>query len=258
MDTTNLSKLREGWRPPEGLNRSWPRPVALTGRGILVCVLMAVFLVGDLIGAAFLYGTARREHAVALRMRAEGRETQGEVTRLWREGDESNTHRVGYQFTVDGRDRTDRATIGGSYWGRLHTGDRIAIRYLPSDPADNFPSSSPPAPMPNWPPLVLVVTAIPCAGFVFLKLRKERRLLEGGRPAPALVTRLRKWHAHQGGTQYTVHYEFALPDGGVCKGKAGGQSKPMPEGSVVCILYDPDDPRRSAPYPMCLVKLAVD
>ena len=34
MDSTNVSKLWQGWTPPEGLNRSWPRPSVLTGRGI--------------------------------------------------------------------------------------------------------------------------------------------------------------------------------------------------------------------------------
>ena len=86
-------------------------------------------------------------------------------------------------------------------------------------------------------------------------VRREWQLVANGRPAPAVVTRLRRRRT-QHGAQNIVHYEFPLIGGGACQGHYNIARKSMPEGSVICVLYDPDNPRRSAPYPMCLVKLA--
>jgi hypothetical protein len=256
MDSTNLSKLREGWTPPEGLNRSWPRPVGLTGRGIVMYVLSAVFLAGGVIAGVAMASEGRRQQTEARRMSAEGQETGGVVTRLWRSGDKSDDHRVAYRFTLDGRDRTGQATIGSGYWKSLRTGQPIAIRYLPSAPAHNYPSASPPSPMPAWLPFLLGGIFAVCGLLMPFQVRRQRHLLEDGRPAPAVVTRMRRRRS-QHGSQNLVYYQFALPDGSVCQGRSNVEGKSFPEGSVICILYDPDNPRRSAPYPLCTVKLAV-
>jgi hypothetical protein len=257
MDSTNLSKLWEGWTPPEGLNRSWPRPTALTGRGIMVHVMSVLMAVGGVTGAALLARETRRQEAGARRMLAEGRETGGEVTRLWRGGGKSNDHRVAYRFAVDGRDYSGHATIRSGYWNSLHVGSGIAVRYLPSAPAHNYPSANPPSPTPAWLPF-LVGGMFSVGGLLLpLQVRRQRHLLEDGRPAPALVTRMRKWRT-QHGAHNVVYYQFALPEGGVCKGRCNVEGRFMAKDSVICILYDPDNPRRSAPYPLCSVKLATN
>jgi hypothetical protein len=190
-------------------------------------------------------------------MLAEGRETDGVVTRLWLGGGKSNEHRVAYRFAVDGRDHSGHATIRSGYWKSLHTGSPMAVRYLPSEPAHNYPSANPPSPTPAWLPF-LVGGMFSLAGVLMpLQVRRQRHLLEDGRPAPAVVTRLRKWRT-QHGTQNVVYYQFALPDGSVCKGRSNVHGRSMAVDSVICILYDPDNPRRSAPYPLCSVKLATD
>jgi hypothetical protein len=257
MDSTNLSKLWEGWTPPEGLNRSWPRPSALTGRGIAIYVFSALMIVGGVIGTVWLARETRGLQTEERRMMAEGRETAGVVTRVWRGGGKSDAHRVAYRFAVDGRDRTGRATIGSGYWKSLQVGSPIPVRYLPSAPASNYPSASPPSPTPAWVPFLFGGILAGTGVLMPIKVRRQRHLLEGGRPAPALVTRLRRWRT-QHGTQNTVYYQFALPDGGVCKGRCNVESRSMPKDSVICILYDPDNPRRSAPYPLCTVKLAAN
>jgi hypothetical protein len=257
MDPTNLKKLWEGWTPPEGLNRSWPRPVALTGRGIMLYVLTAVMLVGGVLGAVWIAGESRRQQAEARQMLAEGRDTEGVVTRLWLGGGKSDEHRVAYRFTVDGRDLSGHATIGSGYWKSLQTGSPIAVRYLSSAPAHNYPSANPPGPTPAWLALLMGGICVGAALLMPLKVRRQRHLLEDGRPAPAVVTRLRRWRT-QHGTQNVVYYEFTLPEGGVCKGRCNVEGKSMPKDSVICILYDPDNPRRSAPYPLCTVKLATN
>jgi hypothetical protein len=255
MDSTNLSKLWDGWTPPEGLNRSRPRPVVLNGRGIMLHVLAVLMLLGGVAGAVWIARESRRQQAQARLMVAEGRETAGVVTRLWRSGGKSDEHRVAYRFAVDGLDRNGHANLGSGYWNSLRVGSPITVRYLPSAPARNFPAAQPPSPTPSWMALLVGGMGLLAGGLLPLQVRRQRHLLEDGRPAPAVVTRQRRWHT-QHGTQNTVYYQFALPDGGIRRGRANVHGKSMPGvDSVICVLYDPDNPRRSAPYPLCTVKL---
>jgi hypothetical protein len=80
-------------------------------------------------------------------------------------------------------------------------------------------------------------------------LRKQVRLLTEGRPAPGIVT---GWRRTKGGT--VLRYEFVLLNGATAKGR-GKSRRPPAIGSPICVLYDPENPRRNAPYPLCLVKL---
>ena len=76
------------------------------------------------------------------------------------------------------------------------------------------------------------------------------RLLSEGRPSPALVTR----HTQvKGGKMMT--YEFPLHGGGVGKGRGGTSRKPPAIGSAITIVYDRENPRRNAPYPLQMVKV---
>jgi hypothetical protein len=52
-----------------------------------------------------------------------------------------------------------------------------------------------------------------------------------------------------------VLYEFQLLSGTVMKGRSNGGRRTPGVGSPVCVLYDRDNPRRNAVYPLCLVKL---
>ncbi len=87
------------------------------------------------------------------------------------------------------------------------------------------------------------------AWLVAWSLQRQRRLLTEGRPAPGIVTRLSRT---KGGMQ--VYYDFLLLSGSVAKGSSGPVSKPPGIGQTVCVLYNPDNPRRNAIYPLCLVK----
>jgi hypothetical protein len=74
-------------------------------------------------------------------------------------------------------------------------------------------------------------------------LRSERKLLVNGTPAVGLVTSCTP------GTRgsFSVKYEFRTEDGRVIQGKSGGA--PQKVGDTLCILYLPQDPRQSQPYP---------
>jgi hypothetical protein len=255
MESSNLSKLTEGWTPPDGLNRSGPRPVRLAARGIFLSVVCAVLAIGGLIAAVWLTREGRRQEAEARLMAEQGKESQGEVTRLWSIGGKSDEHRVAYRFTVSDSDFAGSQDIRSGYWRSLQVGSPIPIRYLPSDPARNYPSQNPPSPTPAWLALLVGAYSIAAIGVFAFKVQRERHLLADGRPAPAVVTRLRTRRTRYG-PRNIIYYEFPLYDGGTGKGRSNLRRRSVPEGSVICVLYDPDNPRRSAAYPMCLVKVA--
>jgi hypothetical protein len=105
--------------------------------------------------------------------------------------------------------------------------------------------------MPLWLPYP-VAGALALASFLIAReIRRQRRLLAEGRPAPALVTR------HEGNRQGKVaHYEFPLLSGALARGKAGPQKKPPAVGSLLCVLYEPDRMRNNSLYPLSLVRPA--
>jgi len=84
-------------------------------------------------------------------------------------------------------------------------------------------------------------------------LLTERRLLSEGRAAPAVVTKVTKPHGNSHGM---IAYDVLLPGGGVRSAMSASGSKPPAVGSVICIVYDPERPRRTLRYPPSLVRLA--
>jgi len=45
-----------------------------------------------------------------------------------------------------------------------------------------------------------------------------------------------------------------LMSGVIATGKSDTSRKPPAVGTVLCVVYLPDEPRRSAPYPLALVR----
>lgn len=251
-----MSKPPETWKPPTELEVPLPRPVCLKRGGVWLLVLSGVLV---LAGAALASGIARasRQHeADARRMLAEGRQTEGVVTRLWRTDDDSDEHRVAYQFPLDGLVYGGEAAIDSRHWDRLREGSTILVRYLPYSPGHNYPSGDLPHPTPAW--VVFLVGGIPTLGGALLPLTVWRRrdLLARGLPTRAVVTRVGAKQAGDSGVQYTVDYQFPLPGGGCANSSYNVNSNPHSEGSAFCVLYDPENPRRHVRYPSALVRVA--
>jgi len=80
----------------------------------------------------------------------------------------------------------------------------------------------------------------------------ERRLLEYGRAAPGIVTRL----GIPTDKGRRVYYEFLTMGGGRAEGKYGPvhKSKQLQPGSALTVIYDPDNPRRNRRYPLNMVR----
>jgi hypothetical protein len=239
----------ENWTPPDGLGYSSLRPVRLTGSGIVLLVMAGAMLLGAVAAGIGLGTTAKRQAKDHRLLQEQGVNTDARITRLWRSGDKNQQHLVSYRFTVQEREYVARKGVPSRIWQTLRAGSTLPVRFLPSNPKVNHPTEWDDTPMPNWVPYLVSGELAVIAVVLAILLRKQVRLLTEGRPAPGIVTGHRRT---KNGT--VIRYEFQLMNGATAKGR--GQSRRPPAiGSPVCVLYDPENPRRNAPYPLCLVKL---
>jgi hypothetical protein len=64
----------------------------------------------------------------------------------------------------------------------------------------------------------------------------------------------RSSHGRELGNNY--YYEFPILSGAIAEGKSGPCKNPPVIGSTIPVVYDPENPRRNAPYPFALVRPA--
>ena len=249
----------DDWTSPAELERPLPRPVRMTGMGILGVVLFLLFMAVP----AFMISMAIRDDARAAsylrQMAAEGRETDAAVTRLWiSHGSKGSTSwHVAYEYDVDGRTYRSQNAIARSHWESLQARGRLPVSYAASDPSRVYPTADPPrrtSPL-LWGFVVIftgLFVALPLAGIV--GVFRSRRLLAEGMPARGRVTSCKRVQSRNG-VSYVIRYEFTAMDGTACQGK-GSVRMYTPEGSSITVLYDPNLPRRNATYPMTMAKVA--
>jgi Protein of unknown function (DUF3592) len=247
----SMAELLRTWKPPAGLSASPPRDIRLSSGGVILVAAIAILSLGG-IGAGIALGfQAKREALQQEELRREGVEATAVITRLWQTHDKDRRPRVSYQFHYNGAIYGGDSEPPRAIWRELRTGSTLAIRFLPS-----APGVSQPVPWRNSPtPMLLAVFVgllLSSIGAVLtLPLRQQRRLLREGRAAPAIVTGYSRVKNGR-----LLRYQFPLLNGSVIQGK-GTATKTYPEtGSTICVLYDRDNPRRSAPYPLPLVEVA--
>jgi hypothetical protein len=247
---TELQHLQRDWRPPDGLDRSRPREVRLTGGGRVLVGLSFLLWVAGVVVAAGLQAQRGRETAELALLRSEGVVTEAEVTRLWRgRGDDKPTY-VAYRFGAGGTRLEGSRRVPRGFWSRLHVGDSLPVRYAPSRPELNHPAPLEPRPTPQGIPVVVAVMFGLLGGVCWLPILGQRRLLAEGRAARAVVTAHKKMGQHG----KALVYEFATLGGTVATGKSGPQRKPQAIGTTLCVLYDPEKPSSNAVYPLALVR----
>ena len=253
-DGNNVRELWNNWQPPPELQRSRPRPVRFTGKGKATMVIAVALLAGGVAMGAFLYGQVREERRRdrLLGEAASGGEAQ--ITRLWQRSGENRGCSVSYQFTSGATQFNRTAAVPCRTWTRLSAGERVPVRYATSDPRisrlEGIERTG------QTPPWVVPLTVIAMAGgalLIFLKLTRERRLLEEGQAAPGIVTKL-GMRTDKG---RMVYYQFATYSGSAVKGKYGPVHGKwvQPVGTPIVVLYDRDEPKRNTRYPSSLVTL---
>jgi len=250
-----VTELERTFVPPPRLSSSRPRSVELTAGGrVLTVVAVAIFGVAIAVGI----GMSRAAGRDANQYRAlveRGVMTTAYVTRLWQGGDDEG-RRVRYRFTVDDRSYDAQTQVSSARRRTLTVGSPIDVRYVPDDPRINRVGPTPRRGMPLWAPYV-VATGIAAIGVLCLfGINRQRRLLSEGRAAPALVTALKTQRGTHGEKHRSITYDFPLMSGAVASGKSSTSSKPPAVGSVICIIYDPECPKRNKAYPFDLVRPA--
>ena len=252
-----LVELNRSFNPPPGLGRARPREIRLTAGGRALVVVAVILFAAALATGVVMQRVAIGQDDERRLLAGEGVVTNGTVERVWRSNGDSKQPWVSYRIEVVERPYEGRSKIALSRWRGLHVGDALQVRYLPADPRLSVLAGTELRAMPLWLQSV-VAAAIGTFGVAcLLWLRVQRRLLMDGRAAPAIVTRHISTHTSHGGSHRFIVYEFPLPSGATASGKASTSRKPPAIGSVICVLYDPERPRRSQPYPLQLVRPAV-
>jgi hypothetical protein len=241
------------WQPPEGLSNSGPRPVRLSGQGIVLACLGGIFVVCGLTIGPIAFRAIRGNIERYTLLQHQGVAAAGTVSKVWKESDKAETPMVSYRFAAPGGEFTGQSEMRSEAWRGLKPGDSLAVRYLPSRPEVNQPWAGVPPPPPAglaWlPPLMFVWPPI----MFWLMISAQWRLLADGVPVPAVVTRIRR------SKKTIVHYEFKIPAGEAVKGRSPVSRRNVPEvGAQVCVLYNPDSPRKNSIYPIEMVKLLRD
>jgi hypothetical protein len=249
-----MTELPHALTVPPALETSRPRDVALTTGGrTLVVLAVLLFMAASGVGVG-MYNVARRQADDRRAIVEEGVTTTGVVTRLRSDGDDRR--RVGYEFAVNGRVVRGERQVSAERRKTLQVGSPIDVQYLPSDPTVNNLGGRPRSGIPIALPFVLA-PAIAALGVVCLvQVHRQRRLLSEGRVASAMVTGHAKHNSSHGGTHRAITFTFPLLSGATASGKSGASSKPPALGSVITVVYDPDQPGRNAVYPFSLVKPA--
>jgi hypothetical protein len=233
---------------PQELLRSTPRHVGLTASGRAVAVLAVCLLAAAIIASAVLLAASRRD---AVRERA-ALSTDGRIVALSSSRGENPRWIATYVYVIGGRGYQGTSPLGRQRRQKVSVGDGIVIRYLPSDPLTSWVSGYGSSPIP------IVVAPLTFAGLALpgiaalMGVRRQTRLLSYGQTSVARVTASRK--AGKGARR--VSYQYALLSGATRTSAIEIEKNPPAVGSEMILVYDPDNPRRRARYPLPLVRCA--
>jgi hypothetical protein len=252
-----MEHIFKHWTAPRELLHSPPRQVQLSAGGKVLAALGFILVMAALVGGPLLIRESLRQADASRAFQAEALETEGRVLRLSRRGDgDDKRYIVEYSFTHDGRSYSKEGRVSSSRWKKLKEDGPLGVTYLPSNPGESYPSGRQPRGLPIAVPIVAIVAAFASAVAIAWGLNRSRELLEYGRVAPAVITDIQKYSTGHGASGRVLKYEFPTASGALAKGKSSCDRKGVEIGSVLSIMYDPNQPRRSALYPMQLVKVS--
>jgi hypothetical protein len=241
MDS-NFSSI-EAANIPSELAGPLPRRLRLSGNGIQMVVLAAIFLVLAIVAALWSGIGTVQELRYREALRRDGKDTVGEITRLWSSG-RSLKLRVSYTFSVDEIHFAGNAQVPEQIGGSLRGASSLPIRYLPANPAINHPATWEWSALQQAGRIQASILLATIALILFVPLRFERTLIARGSPIVGVITKCSP--GRRGG--FSVNYDFRTQDGRVTKGSGWSPSR-SEIGASVWILHVPQNPRRNQPYP---------
>jgi hypothetical protein len=237
------------WTPPDSLGYSSLRPVCLTRQGKALIGLGVVLAIGGVVLGVFLAGVSRRQTEERRLLRTEGLAADATVTRAWIADSKDRQPWIAYRFDYGGRGYVHEVETPRQIWQGLPTGSTIQVRFVPSRPSISHPIAWNAQVLPLWLACLLGATMAALSPLPLIPVRRQTRLLTEGRPAPGRVTAVKRADKF-----LVVHYEFRLLNGVVAKGKSNASKAPAGD-APLCVLYDPENPRRNGLYPFSLVRL---
>ncbi len=244
-----LIEAKRKWQPPPELQRSSPREVRQRAAGRTLLVLAALFVLGAPVAGLLLHARASADHAQRRELMSRGVNARAVVTRRWMRRGDHPRYLADYIYEAGGRTLTGRVDISRSSWERLEQGSVLPVRYLPADPRQHLVPGYEGDLMPLWLPYA-VAGAMAAAGWLLtLPLKSERRLLTEGRPAPGVVLAHRKVQQTT-----TVRYAFVTLSGAIAEGKMQAQKNPPAIGSLLTVVYEPDNAGNNRAYPFSLYR----
>ena len=243
----------DNWNPPDGLGYSSLRPVRLTGAGRAMQVgAVAMLLVG--MAAGFFMDRASRQQNTEAQLLAErGVRTAAQITRVWRTGgngkNRNSEARNRLTYTFEHAGQLYRRSLQAPYniWRNLQAGQNLEVRYVAERPEISHPVDWGGRPLAPWAGYLVGGMLMMTAPLFLLPLRCQYLLLQEGKPAPGRITDIKKAESTM-----TVKFEFRLLNGAMARGKVHVEKAPK---EPLCVLYEPDNARRYALYPMSMVKL---
>jgi hypothetical protein len=190
------------------------------------------------------------QHRAALR--DDGRETVGEITRLWSAGRSLKT-RVRYTFTVNGASFAGESLVPDELAASLRGSGTLPIRYLPANPAVSHPAAWEWSALLDWDSSVAPIVGMALALFLFVTWRADRRLVAEGLPVVGEITRC----APGRGNGFSVNFDFRTQDGTITKGSGWSENR-REIGERVCVLYLSRNPQKNLSYPSLNYRVAAD
>jgi hypothetical protein len=245
----DLSALQQTWRAPLELTQSGSRNVRLSAGGIVFACFAALMFAGAIAAGVGLSRLSARQQRERESLRNAGVEVPAVITRHWHTGGKDDTPKIAYEFAYGERTYHGSSDTPRRIWRSLSVGSPIAVRVVPLNPELNHPAEWESDGIPRVLPGILAALLVMIGMLMVFVIRREMRLLSEGRPAPGRVTKCRR--VKDG---HMLRYEFLTLDGSVVNGR-GDARKAQPIGATLCVLYDRDNPKRNAPYPMKLVRI---
>ena len=244
-----LQEIDSNWTPPPELGYSGLRPVRLAPGGYAAIFFIGSLLLGGFLLGQLIWNQSNRQTANRERLAREGVPATATIERLWRSDDKEQSPRMKYTFSQDGAPWSNQCEVPANIWRKSRPGDPIAIRYVPSNPRISHPVDWPMPVTPMWVVAVVPLCFLTGSGFLAYVVQRQWRLLSEGRPAPAVITRSRNRR-----NRTILNYEFRMLNGSIRKGRCDSRRR-LAEGELVCVLYDPENPRSSGIYPFHFVRL---
>jgi Protein of unknown function (DUF3592) len=244
--------------PPE-LQRSLPREVTLTANGVAVMVIATLLIIGSFVGGIALYATRQREVARYSSEVADAAATSGVVISVNRIPGKDERYRVQFAYTVAETRYTSLTRMPRLEGRQFHPGMPVTVEYVRSNPGRSWLAGHAPEAVPAFLPFVIGLSMILPGAIILWSVRRQRTMLERGRAAIGRVTSTRRFRGHNRRATFYVYYEFTTYSGAVSKGRgnANKQGEPV-TGSEVVVLYDMDNPKRTALYPLQMVRVRQD